>query len=164
MAFFIGNSYVLSNQPEESFAYLRDFGARFPDSLYAHDAIIAHAKALLATNRPGEAINLLEAHRVPASARAEYYLGKAYGQTARAVTGAEILRRVYYDYATSYLADEAGADLKKDSGGIAAPASHLRRPPEARRRSLQSAALSSRSGASISTSSIWRRPDSSSAG
>ena len=33
-AFFIGNSYVLSNSPEESLAYLRDFGTRFPDSLY----------------------------------------------------------------------------------------------------------------------------------
>ena len=55
-AFFIGNSYVLSNNPEESFAYLRDFGTRFPDSLYDHDATIAYAKALLATNRPSEAI------------------------------------------------------------------------------------------------------------
>ena len=31
-AFFIGNSYVLSNQPEASFTYLRDFAARYPDS------------------------------------------------------------------------------------------------------------------------------------
>ena len=39
-AFFIGNSYVASNNAEESFAYLRDFPTRFPDSLYAHDALI----------------------------------------------------------------------------------------------------------------------------
>ena len=44
VAFFIGNSYVLSNNPEESLAYLRDFGTRFPDSLYGHDATIANAK------------------------------------------------------------------------------------------------------------------------
>ena len=44
VAFFIGNSYVASNNPEESLAYLRDFGTRFPDSLYAHDALIAYAK------------------------------------------------------------------------------------------------------------------------
>jgi outer membrane protein assembly factor BamD (BamD/ComL family) len=37
-AFFIGNSYVLSNNPESSLTYLRDFGTRFPDSVYANDA------------------------------------------------------------------------------------------------------------------------------
>ena len=52
VAFFIGNSYVLSNNPEESLAYLRDFGTRYPDSLYAHDATIAYAKALLALQSP----------------------------------------------------------------------------------------------------------------
>ncbi|MGC2112619.1 MAG: tetratricopeptide repeat protein, partial [Candidatus Korobacteraceae bacterium] len=112
-AFFIGNSYVLSNQPEESLAYLRDFGARFPDSLYDHDATISYAKALMATSRPSEAIKVLEAHRVPASAETEYFLGKAYVQNGQGRNGAEILRRVYYNYATNYTADEAAADLRK---------------------------------------------------
>ncbi len=76
-SFFIGNSYVLSNQPEASFTYLRDFAARYPDSLYAHDAMIAYAKALLASNRPAEAVKLLQAYRGSGS-EAEYYLGKAY--------------------------------------------------------------------------------------
>src|SRR5208283_1623665 len=100
-SFFIGNSYVQSNSPDASFTYLRDFGTRFPDSLYAHDATIAYARALLATNRPAEAIHLLEEHRMPASAETEYFLGKAYVQTALGHTGAEILRRVYYNYPTS---------------------------------------------------------------
>jgi len=112
-SFFIGNSYVQSNSPEASFTYLRDFGTRFPDSLYAHDATIAYARALLATNRPAEAIHLLEEHRMPASAETEYFLGKAYVQTALGHTGAEILRRVYYNYPTSYTADNAATDLKK---------------------------------------------------
>ena len=112
-SFFIGNSYVQSNSPEASFTYLRDFGARFPDSLYTHDATIAYARALLATNRPPEAIRLLEEHRSPASAETEYFLGKAYVQNAQGRTGAEVLRRVYYNYATNYTADNAAADLKK---------------------------------------------------
>ncbi len=113
VAFFIGNSYVLSNDPEESLAYLRDFGTRFPDSLYDHEAIIANAKALIALNQPTEAIRLLEAHRAPANAETEYYLGKAYVQNGQAKTGAEILQRIYYEYATSYLADASYADLRK---------------------------------------------------
>lgn len=121
VAYFIGNAYVLSNNPEESLAYLRDFGTRFPDSLYDHDAIIANAKALLALNQSAEAVRLLEAHRTPTSAETEYFLGKAYVQSGQARAGAEILQRIYYEYATSYLADEAYADLKKIPAEAALP-------------------------------------------
>ncbi len=131
VAFFIGNSQVLSNNPEESMAYLRDFGTRFPDSLYDHDATIAYAKALMALNRPSEAIKLLEAHRTPASVETEYYLGKAYVQNGQGRAGGEILQRVYYDYATNYLADQAEADLRKLPELTALPpvtyAEHLKR-------------------------------------
>jgi soluble lytic murein transglycosylase len=131
IAFFIGNSYMLSNHPEDSLAYLRDFQTRFPDSLYAHDAMIAHVKALLALNKPTEAIHLLEAHRAPARAETEYYLGKAYVQNGQARTGAEALQRVYYDYATNYLADQAHTDLQKVPEAAALPSvtysQHLKR-------------------------------------
>ena len=56
---------------------------------------------------------MLEAHRSPASAETEYFLGKAYVQDGQGRAGAEILRRVYYNYATNYTADNAAADLKK---------------------------------------------------
>ncbi len=131
VAFFTGNSYVLSNNPEESLAYLRDFGARFPDSLYSHDALISYAKALLATNRSNEAVRILEAHRAPASAETEYFLGKAEVQNGQVLAGAEILRRVYYNYATNYTADDAAADLKKIPEAASLPpvtyAEHLQR-------------------------------------
>lgn len=112
-AFFIGSAEVLSNHPEASFTYLRDFGTRFPDSLYARDATVAYAKALLATNRSAEAVHLLEANRSPASADTEYLLGKAYQQNGENRNAAEVLSRVYYNYPTSYNADNAANDLKK---------------------------------------------------
>jgi soluble lytic murein transglycosylase len=131
VAFFIGNSYVLSNNPEESMAYLRDFGTRFPDSLYSHDATIAYAKALLALNQPSEAVRVLEANRTPANAETEYFLGKAYVQSGQAKTGAEILQRLYYDYATNFLADAAYTDLRKIPAETTLPpvtyAMHLKR-------------------------------------
>jgi len=113
VAFFLGNSYLLSNNPSESLAYLRDFGTRFPDSLYDQDAMIAYSKALLQMNQPNDVIRLLEAHRSPARADTEYFLGKAYVEAGQERRGAEILQRVFYDFATSSLADAAYADLRK---------------------------------------------------
>jgi len=112
VSFFIGNSFLMGNNPEEALAYLHDFGTRFPDSLYDHDATISYAKALLALNRPADAIKVLEAHATPAHADTEYYLGKAYVANGQGKTGAELLQHVYYDYATSSLADAAEADLR----------------------------------------------------
>lgn len=111
-AYYIGNSHVLGNQPEASYTYLRDFATRFPDSVYDHDAAIAYGKALLASNRTADAIKALQPYS-GSGPEVEYYLGKAYVQNGQSRTGAEILRNLYYGYPTSYLADQAGNDLKK---------------------------------------------------
>ena len=111
-AFFIGNSYVLNNNPESALTYLRDFGTRFPDSVYANDAMLAYAHALLATNRSETAIQVLS-KRPSTGADSEYLLGKAYVQNGQGRTGAEVLRRVYYNYPTSQQADWVENDLKK---------------------------------------------------
>src|SRR5271169_3852382 len=110
--YFIGSSYVASNNPEAALTYLRDFGSRYPDSVYANDALLAYARGLLATNRPSEAVQVLS-HRTGSSAEADYLLGKAYVQNGQNRAGAEVLRRVYYNYATSPQADSAESDLKK---------------------------------------------------
>ena len=120
-SYFIGNAQLLSNAPESSLTYLRDFGTRFPDSVYANDATLAYAKALLATKRPSEAIQVL-AHRAGGGAEAEYLLGKAYVQNGQDRMGAEVLRRVYYNYPTSAQADAAEADLKKIPAAQSLPA------------------------------------------
>ncbi|HTS35177.1 MAG TPA: transglycosylase SLT domain-containing protein, partial [Candidatus Solibacter sp.] len=111
-AFFIGNSYVLSNNAESALTYLRDFGTRFPDSVYATDATLAYARALLATNRSDTAVQVL-AKLSGGGPEREYLLGKAYVQSGQGGTGAETLRRVYYNYPTSVQADLAENDLKK---------------------------------------------------
>ena len=111
-SYFIGNAYLASSAPESSLTYLRDFGTRYPDSVYANDATLSYAKALLATKQPAEAIRVLAQH-AGGGAEAEYLLGKAYVQNGQGRTGAEALRRVYYNYPTSAQAELAEADLKK---------------------------------------------------
>jgi soluble lytic murein transglycosylase len=120
-AFFIGNSYVASNNPQASLNYLKDFGTRYPDSVYANDAMLAYAKALLATDRATEASQLLS-HYSGGGPETEYLLGKAYVQNGQSRTGAEALRRVYYDYPTSSQADLAESDLKKIPEAASLPA------------------------------------------
>jgi len=111
-AYYTGNAYLLNNNPEESLTYLRDFGARFPDSIFETDATIAHAKALLATKRTADAVQVLS-HLSGGGADAQYLLGKAYVQNGQARTGAEVLRRVFYDYPVSQQAEWAQLDLNK---------------------------------------------------
>jgi soluble lytic murein transglycosylase len=111
-SYFIGNSYLASNNPEASLTYLRDFGTRFPDSVYSSDATLAYAKALVGTKRWTEAIQVLN-RSGNSSAEATYVLGKAYVQGGQERTGAEVIRKVYYNYPTSSQADLAEADLKK---------------------------------------------------
>ncbi len=111
-SYFIGNSYVGSNNPHAALTYLKDFGARYPDSVYDNDAILAYVKALLATNQPAEAVQVLT-HHGGGGPEVEYLMGKAYVQNGQSRTGAEVLRRVYYNYPTSSQADAAESDLKK---------------------------------------------------
>ena len=111
-SYFIGSSYLLSNSPESSLTYLRDFGTRYPDSVYGNDAVLAYAKGLLDTKRPTEVIQLLT-HSTGGGAEGQYLLGKAYVQNGQNRAGAEVLRKVYYGYPTSGQADFAESDLKK---------------------------------------------------
>ncbi len=144
-SFFIGNSYVLNNDPESAFSYLRDFGTRHPDSIYAHDAMIAYAKALLADNRPAEAVHLLQGYR-GSGVDADFYLAKAYVASGQGRAGAEIYRHIYYDYATSSFADDAAGELKKipEAALLPAPsfADHQKRAEQLYRRRHYSEAIS----------------------
>ena len=110
-SFFIGNSYVASNNPEAALTYLRDFGTRYPDSVYANDAMLAYAKALLATNRSAEAVQVLARRVVRCRGRIPF--GQGLRAKRAGPSGAEALRRVYYDYPTSSQADFAESDLRK---------------------------------------------------
>ncbi len=84
-------------------------------------------------------------------------------QSGQAKTGAEILQRVYYEYATSFLADQAYADLRKIPAETALPpvtyAQHLKRAD-----ALYKARRWGAAATSINTWSIFRhrassRPD-----
>ncbi len=132
-AFFIGNSYVVSNNPEESFAYLRDFGTRFPDSLYAHDAVIAYAQGAcwrpIARPRPS---GCWKRTARPPALRPNIFWAKPMCRTVRAALGPRSCGAFTTTMRPITPLTAPLRDLKKIPEAASLPARHLRRAPEAR--------------------------------
>ncbi len=72
-------------------ALLRNFEQKFSGSIFTRDVHVTRAHALIALERPAEAIAILEEDRQPTRADIELTLGRAYavaGQPAKAAAGA----------------------------------------------------------------------------
>ncbi|HET8667931.1 MAG TPA: hypothetical protein VFM10_08120, partial [Terriglobales bacterium] len=63
--YFLGSAYAGTSQPEQTIAILKDFETRHGDSLFLRDAMVTYAAALVAANRPQEAIAALDKYRQP---------------------------------------------------------------------------------------------------
>lgn len=111
--YFMGQAYAGNGDMESAIARLNGFETRYPDSLYAHDALIAGSNALLNANRAAESIPKLEARRTPVRADIELALGRAYLRSGQAQKGTDILRHLYYTMPLSPEADAADAELSK---------------------------------------------------
>ncbi len=109
--YFQAQTYAGTNDQEKVLATVTDFNKASPDSLFVRDAEVLEANALVALNRPAEAIKKLEADRLPTRADVELALGKAYLKTENGAKGFEILKRVYFNFPTSWQADQAASTL-----------------------------------------------------
>ena len=123
VAYYLAASYQQSGRLPEAVAALSTFDQTFPQSLLIRDAHVLYANALLADNRPKDAIALLEPDRDPIRADLELALGRAYaaaGDPARAVS---VLRHLYFTLPLSFEASAAQSDLQRLSAtpGIAPP-------------------------------------------
>ncbi|MBV9610098.1 MAG: transglycosylase SLT domain-containing protein, partial [Acidobacteria bacterium] len=110
--YYLGAAYAGSGDPEDAIATLRDFHEKYPDSLLRNDALGVYANALLAANKPEEAIAAIEQKRKGMHSDVELALGRAYaaaGQPARAV---QVFRKLYFTTPLSPDATEAGNELK----------------------------------------------------
>ena len=101
-----------SGDSAQAEALLRNFEQKFSGSILLRDAHLTRARALVALERPAEAIATLEADRLPTRADIELTLGRAYaaaGQPAKAVAA---LRTVFYGMPLAGEADEAEKELE----------------------------------------------------
>ena len=107
VAYFLAMAYGGSGDSAHAVATLRDFDTKFPDSLFARDAAVIYANALIAQNQLQEAVAALEAHRNPPRANVELALGRAYLKTGDTAKAVEALRRVYFSMPLSAEAEDA---------------------------------------------------------
>jgi soluble lytic murein transglycosylase len=123
VAYYLAASYLESGRTPEAVAALSAFDEDFPQSLLARDAHVLYASALLADNRPKDAIALLEKDREPIRSDLELVLGRAYaanGESAKAVT---VLRNLYFSMPLSAEAVTAQSELQKlaSTPGVSPP-------------------------------------------
>jgi tetratricopeptide (TPR) repeat protein len=122
-AYYLAACYQQSGRIPEAVAALSTFDENFPQSLLIRDAHVLYANALLADNRPKDAVALLEKDREPIRADLELVLGRAYtaaGDPAKAVF---VLRHLYFSLPLSFEATVAESELQKLSStpGIPPP-------------------------------------------
>lgn len=113
VAYNLGNAYLQTGHSAEALSALAGFSTDYPDSLLIRDAHLVYANALLDQGRAKEAAALLEKERIPARSDVEMAIGRAYKATGENEKAGAIFRNLYYNFATSSEADEAGLELRK---------------------------------------------------
>jgi len=102
----------------QAVALLRDFEQKFSGSILLRDVHLTRARALLALERPAEAVGILEADRLPTRADFEVTLGRAYSAMGQPIKAAAALRAVFYGMPMAADADEAEKELAELAGRV----------------------------------------------
>jgi len=111
--YFLAMAYGAQGDSADVVKALGKFESNYPDSLFAVDAAVIYANALVAQNQPQKAITVLQPHRQPVRSDVELALGRAYIAAGQTAPGAEILHRLYYAMPLAPEADAANSDLSR---------------------------------------------------
>ncbi len=119
VSYYLGNAYMQSGQSAQAVASLKDFDTKYPDSVWARDAHVVYANALMQEGKPQDAVALLEKDRQPVRVDVEWNLGRAYEQAGDQAKAATIFRNIYLTMPLTGEAEMANAELKKLAGTTA---------------------------------------------
>lgn len=107
VAYFLARSYQAQGEHRQVVATLRTLDTRFADSLYAADAALLYADALLATGDMASAVSILGKYRTASRPQFDLMLGRAHAAAGDLKSAVEAYRRIYYQ--TPYLSEAAEA-------------------------------------------------------
>lgn len=111
--YYLGQAYLITDKIPSAVLTLGDFDKTYPRSLLLRDAHVAYANALVADAKPKQAIEVLEADRLPTRADLELALGRAYAAAGEPAKAGSIFRRLYYTMPLSAEANAAQGELNK---------------------------------------------------
>lgn len=117
--YFQAQAYLGLSYPEKAVTTLKEFQKNAPDSIFVRDAVPLYANALIAAERPQEAVVYLEANRLPQRADIELALGRACLRASNTVKGFEVLRHIYFTLPLSAEADAAAAEMRAQGSSLA---------------------------------------------
>lgn len=107
LAYLRASAWQGEGNNQEVIKALQGFDRKYPDSLNQHDVALLYANALVADQKPQQAIAYLEQHRTPPSPDTEMALAGAYQVAGLKQKAAEVLRRIYFEMPASDQADAA---------------------------------------------------------
>ncbi len=116
--YFEALSYAGMGRQDEVASVLKDFQQNMPDSIFTRNVVSLYGNALVAQGSVQDAIQFLEAHRLPVRSDIELALGTAYLKSNQPQTGMEILRRIYFAMPTSPAAGTAATQLQAQGGSL----------------------------------------------
>lgn len=130
--YFLATAHGGTGQENQVISVLKSFDTEHGDSLFVRDAAVIYSNALIAANRPQEAIDELQKFRQPERADVNLALARAYLKSGESGKAAELLRRIYFTMPLASEASEAQADLSSlTAAGSAPPASFADRKQRA---------------------------------
>ena len=118
ITYFLGDCYQAAGDSGQAVATLRDFQSKYPASIFAREASVVYANALVATGNPQAAVTILTQNRLPTRADVELALGQAQLRAGDTDKGADTLRHLYYSMPMSAEADRAGTLLRATPEGL----------------------------------------------
>jgi soluble lytic murein transglycosylase len=122
--YFLAMAYGGTAQQDQVISILQTFDTEHGDSVFVRDAAVIYANALVAANRPQEAIAELQKFRVPERSDVDLALARAYLKASDSARASELLRRIYFTMPLASEANDAKADLDSlTTAGVIPPAS-----------------------------------------
>ncbi len=116
--YFQASALQQTGDSKQAEALLRDFEKKFPGSIFLRDVHVTRTHALLALDRPVDAVVLLETDRQPVRADVELTLGRAYAASGQAAKASAALRTVFYTMPMAPEAEEAEKELLRLAGQV----------------------------------------------
>ncbi|MGH9524119.1 MAG: transglycosylase SLT domain-containing protein [Terriglobales bacterium] len=120
VTYFLGSAEQAAGKSDDAVTLLRDFQAKYPDSLFKRESAIVYANAVVATGEPAAAVVVLSKNRLPTRSDVELYLAQAQLKAGDTANAADTLRHLYFSIPASAEADRAAALLRATPDGIGA--------------------------------------------